>query len=106
MDFEIFKDSLGRAEPPAELPPSLCALWHQAGGNWDKAHGLVQDERTEAGAWVHAFLHRVEGDPANAAYWYNVAGRAPCANSLSSEWRDIACRLLETLAEPALEMDH
>jgi hypothetical protein len=106
MDIQTFKDSLGRAEPPADLPSPLCALWHQAKGNWDKAHGLVQDERTEAAAWVHAFLHRVEGDATNAAYWYSVAGRVHCANSLPSEWREIASELLGEPAELALEMDH
>jgi hypothetical protein len=106
MDIEKSKDSLGRAKPPANLPPPLRALWHHAKGDWDSAHGLMRDDKTQAAAWVHAFLHRVEGDEANAAYWYGIAGRAHCANLLSSEWLDIAGQLLEAKAEPALEMDH
>lgn len=106
MDIQTFRDSLGRAEPPADLSPPLYALWHQAKGDWHRAYGLVQDERTEAAAWVRAFLSRVEGDAGSAAHWYVVAGRAPCTDSLSAEWRDIAGHLLEMRAEPALEMDH
>jgi len=106
MDFQTFKDSLGQAEAPADLPPPLRALWHQATGDWDRAHRLVQGENNQAAAWVHAFLHRVEGDDSNAVYWYGIAGRAHCASPLSSEWREIASQLLAAATEPALEMDH
>lgn len=105
MDFQTFKDSLDQPEPPADLPPPVRALWHQAEGNWDEAHRLVQGENTEAAAWVHAFLHRVEGDASNAAYWYGIAGQANCDGALSSEWREIASQLLEAAYEPALELD-
>ena len=103
MDFQAFTNSLDQAEPSADLPPPLRALWHQAKGNWDQAHRLVQGEKTEAAAWVHAFLHRVDGDADNAGYWYGIAGREHCAGSLSSEWEEIAGELL---GEPALEVDH
>lgn len=106
MDFQTFEPSLGGAEPPADLPQPLRALWHQAKGNWDEAHELAQGENSQAAAWVHAFLHRVEGDDANAEYWYGIAGRSPGANSLSSEWREIVGQLLEAAVEPALEMGH
>ena len=106
MDLQTFRDSLDQAEPPAGLRRPLRALWHQAAGNWDTAHRLVRGERTEAAAWVHAFLHRVESDAANAAYWYGIAGRMYCASPLSSEWQEIANQLLRAPAEPALEMDH
>jgi hypothetical protein len=106
MDFQTFKFSLGQAEPPAELSPPLEALWHQAKGKWENAHELVQGETTEAAAWVHAFLHRVEGDASNAGYWYRIAGRPHCNNSLSTEWQEIASHLLGASTEPALEMDH
>jgi len=106
MELQTFKDSLDRERPPADLTSPLCALWHQAKGDWHRAYSLVQDERTEAAAWVRAFLSRVEGDAASAAHWYSVAGRAHSTDSLSSEWREIAGHLLETMAEPALEMDH
>jgi hypothetical protein len=106
MNIQTFKDTLGQAEPPAGLIPPLQALWHQARGNWDEAHRLVQDDRSEAGAWVHAFLHRVEGDASNADYWYAIAGRPHHAGSLSSEWQEIAGHLLRSPAETALEVDH
>lgn len=106
MDTQTFKDTLGRAEPPAGLTPPLLALWHQARGKWEEAHRLVQDDRSESGAWVHAFLHRVEGDASNADYWYAVAGRPHYAGSLSSEWQEITGHLLGALAESLLEVDH
>ena len=106
MDIQEFRDSLDQVEAPGNLPPPLVALWHQAKGDWDNAHKLVQDEKTRAAAWVHAFLHRVEGDDNNAAYWYGKAGRELCTDSLSSEWDDIAGQLLQTATETALEMDH
>ena len=106
MDFRTFEESLSQAEPPGDLPMPLRALWHQEVGDWDEAHRLVQSERTQASAWVHALLHRIRGESGNAAYWYGVAGRMYCASSLSSEWREIANQLLRIAAEPALEMDH
>lgn len=106
MDIQTFETSLGRSEPPADLPPPLRALWHQAKGNWDEAHCLIQGERAVTGAWVRAFLHRVEGDNANAGYWYYIAGRSPGTGSLSAEWREIAGQLLEAAIEPMLEMHH
>lgn len=105
MDIQKFKDTLGQAEPPVGWPPPLRALWYQAGGKWEEAHRLVQDDRSESGAWVHAFLHRVEGDLSNADYWYAIAGRPHYAGSLSSEWQEIASHILE-VAEPLLEVDH
>lgn len=106
MNLHEFKNSLDQAEPPAALSAPLKALWHHAKGNWEKAHGLVQGETTEAAAWVHAFLHRVEGDESNAEYWYGLAGRPHSSASISSEWQEIASHLLGASAERALEMDH
>lgn len=106
MNIGIFENSLGGAEPPVELSPPLRALWYQAKGHWDEAHRQVQDEHTDSAAWVHAFLHRVEGDESNAGYWYRIAGRPHYNGSLSSEWREILGQLLSTVGEPVLEMDH
>ncbi len=106
MNIQTLKNTLGRAEPPVGLTPPFQALWHQARGQWEEAHRLVQDDRSESGAWVHAFLHRVEGDSSNANYWYAIAGRPHYTGSLSSEWQEIAGHLLEALAEPVLEVDH
>jgi hypothetical protein len=80
--------------PSADLTPLLQALWHDARGEWDRAHQLAQDVETRDGAWVHAYLHRKEGDPDNARYWYRRAGRAESAASLDEEWSEIAQALL------------
>lgn len=94
MELSEFKASL-RAEAPAEqLGPPLQALWYEAKGQWDRAHRLVQPQRDAASAWVHAYLHRVEGDEANAGYWYRRAGRPHAAAPLAEEWEEIAAALL------------
>jgi hypothetical protein len=94
MDLESFTDSLSGAEPPAGLSPALQALWHEARGDWARAHRLAQSQGDAAGAWVHAYLHRVEGDAANAGYWYRRAGRPPARGPLAEEWREIVSALL------------
>lgn len=95
MTLEQFKASARQASPPAGLSPLLLALWHDAHGDWDEAHRVAQDEDDENGAWVHAYLHRKEGDNANAGYWYRRAGRSPARVSLEEEWGAIVATLLE-----------
>jgi hypothetical protein len=87
-------DDLKRATDTATLPPLLRALWHDARGEWDAAHHLAQDVDDADGAWVHAYLHRKEGDPGNAAYWYERANQPVATDSLSAEWDRIAAALL------------
>ena len=70
-----FKNSLSADMPPADLTPALQALWWAGKGDWDKAHKIVMDDESGDGAWVHAYLHRVEGDLPNARYWYGQAKR-------------------------------
>ena len=95
MDFEAFKASLQQEAPP-NLPIPLLALWYEARGDWNEAHRLVQNDPTRESAWVHAYLHRKEGDISNARYWYSRAGR-PCVESdFESEWEQIARTLLES----------
>jgi len=94
VELEAFIASLDAPEPPAGLPAPLAALWTDARGDWDGAHALAQDAPGVDGAWVHAYLHRKEGDPANAAYWYRRAGQPVCDASLSEEWHAIARALL------------
>jgi hypothetical protein len=96
MDFEVFKASLQQETPP-ELPIPLLALWYEARGDWNRAHALVQNDPTRESAWVHAYLHRKEGDIANARYWYNRAGRPYVESDFESEWEEIARMLLESL---------
>jgi hypothetical protein len=94
MTFLDFKESLTKLNPPAGLPPPLAALWWAAKDDWDKAHRLVMDEGGKDCAWVHAYLHRVEGDLDNARYWYKQAGKPAEAGPLSAEWEAIARVLL------------
>jgi len=94
MTFDNFTASLTSATPPAGLPPLLLAMWHDAKGNWQLAHSLAQDVGDEDGAWVHAYLHRKEGDAANAGYWYHRAGMPASAAPLKDEWEEIARSLL------------
>ena len=94
MDLEAFRDSLGEASPPAGASRAVQALWHEARGDWDQAHRLAQGQDDAAGAWVHAYLHRVEGDQSNAAYWYRRAGKHVSSAPLADEWEEVAAALL------------
>ncbi len=96
MSFEELRQAIGRdAVPPAEWSAALRALWCDASGDWDGAHGLAQEDHSRDGSWVHAYLHRKEGDRGNAGYWYARAGRPlPAAGvSLAAEWEQIAREL-------------
>jgi hypothetical protein len=93
MTLEQFKTSLSSASPPA-LSSLLTALWHDARGEWDDAHRLAQDVDDQDGAWVHAYLHRKEGDLGNAGYWYRRAQQPVATDSLEDEWSRIAAALL------------
>jgi hypothetical protein len=89
-----FEASLAGDHAPGGLPPPLLALWHAGRGEWEKAHGIVQALDGRDAAWVHAHLHRREGDQGNASYWYGRAGREPSSVDLTAEWREIAAALL------------
>ena len=89
-----FKRGLSEAAPAPGLSAPLAALWWAAKGRWDEAHGIVQGEATADAAWVHAYLHRVEGDPGNAGYWYRQAGQPVPADSPQAEWERIVAALL------------
>jgi hypothetical protein len=98
MSFADLQESIVRGPaPPAEATPAIQALWHDARGDWHAAHTCAQDDESPAGSWVHAYLHRKEGDLGNAGYWYARAGRKrpPAALALESEWEAIARALLE-----------
>lgn len=96
MTLAELKASVAKAKPPAGLSPALAALWWEAKGEWERAHALVMDEGGKACAWVHAYLHRQEGDLANARYWYGEAGQAVATGSLQAEWDRIAQALLRS----------
>ncbi len=94
MNFEAFKISLSGEEPPTELGPALAGLWWDAKGDWAKAHESAQRDEGPAGAWVHAYLHRKEGDASNAAYWYSRAGKRPSQAAFDQEWNEMVAALL------------
>jgi hypothetical protein len=95
MSIDEFKDSVHKQPtPPAHLNALLQALWHDAKGDWESAHNLAQDVNTKDGSWIHAYLHRKEGDLSNASYWYHKASKPVCKKSLPEEWEDIAATLL------------
>jgi hypothetical protein len=93
MTLDEFRASISAGAAP-NLAPLLVALWHDARGDWDEAHRLAQDVDTQDGAWVHAYLHRREGDLGNARYWYRRAGRPEATDALEREWTRIAEALL------------
>ena len=97
MSFEELQQSIPLdAAPPAGLSLPVQALWHDARGDWEGAHGCAQDDHSADGSWVHAYLHRKEGDLGNAGYWYSRAGRKmpAAAVTLDAEWADLARVLL------------
>jgi hypothetical protein len=95
MDLAGFEASLAEGTPPEGLGRPLRALWHLSKGDWNEAHAVVQeDEADPTCAWVHAHLHRVEGDLSNARYWYRRAGRPAADGDQRAEWRAIVTALL------------
>ncbi|SRR6266567_6965516 len=94
MTLQEFHDSLVLDEPPRKLSVALAGLWWDAKGDWGRGHESAGRDEGPAGAWVHAYLHRKEGDSANAEYWYGRADRTPARTSLEQEWLDIAEALL------------
>ena len=94
MNVADFIASLDGAAPAPELNAPLAGLWWAAKGDWDRAHKIVQDDASADAAWVHAYLHRVEGDLGNAGYWYRQAGQVAAKDSLEAEWERIAATLL------------
>ena len=94
MNFQYFINSLGHASMPTSLSESLQAMWYDGKGDWNKAHDIAQEIHGKEGSWIHAYLHRKEGDAGNAAYWYHRANQPVCKTSLAQEWEDIVKALL------------
>ena len=88
--MSAFESTLAATTPPVHATPPLRALWHGLRGAWNTAHEIVQAEEDRDSAWVHAWLHRVEGDLANAGYWYARAGKPVALGETRSEGLAIA----------------
>jgi hypothetical protein len=89
MNLSLFKEGLSGSEPPQQSSIYLKALWYDAKGEWDKSHNLIQDVNDKNASWIHAYLHRKEGDNGNADYWYSKAGKKRPSISLEKEWEEI-----------------
>jgi hypothetical protein len=95
MTLQEFRESLSGSTPPVPGNFALTGLWWDAKGDWTRAHESAQQDEGPAGAWVHAYLHRKEGDNSNAGYWYGRAGKKPAMTSFEEEWTEIANALLQ-----------
>lgn len=87
--MEQFVSSLNQQDPPIAISVYLQALWYDGKDDWHKAHNIIQDIDDKKAAWVHAYLHRKEGDVGNARYWYTRAGKTFPSLSLQQEWENI-----------------
>ena len=96
MTLAEFKSSLQNPSPPQGINKLLGAMWYDAKSNWNKAHEIAQEIEMPDGSWVHAYLHRVEGDESNAGYWYHRAGRKFSKLSLEKEWEEIVNEFLKS----------
>ena len=95
--IESFRDSVSAAAPPGDVGPALQALWWLRKGDWNEAHKCVQGHEGQADCdWVHAHLHRQEGDLSNAGYWYRHAGKPVATCSLQEEWEQVTTALLRS----------
>jgi hypothetical protein len=94
MTLEEFRQSLAATDPPTGFTLALAGLWWDAKGDWTRAHESAQLDEGRDGSWVHAYLHRKEGDHGNAAYWYSRAGKPVCRESLDQEWLSIVKALV------------
>ena len=95
MTFQELKESLGTSKPPENISQNLLALWQDANGNWEEAHNIVQITSGFEGDWIHAYLHRKEGDLSNASYWYSRIGKLRPEISLDQEWEELVRLLID-----------
>lgn len=94
MTYEEFVASTDQSEPSPTCSAPLKALWYDAIDDWERAHDIAQDIESPEGSWIHAYLHRKEGDLSNARYWYRLAGKKEWIGSLEDEWEHMVKLLL------------
>ncbi|RFM30605.1 hypothetical protein DXN05_02100 [Deminuibacter soli] len=95
FSLDEFVATLSNTQPPVNVNVYLKALWYDKKGDWEKAHDLIEDIPEKKASWIHAYLHRKQGDQWNADYWYNRAGHPSSTLSLEDEWKTIVKHLLE-----------
>jgi hypothetical protein len=89
MNFQQFRESLSDEKPPAGISNHLLSLWYDGNNHWEQSHDIIQALEDPDAAWIHAYLHRKEGDIWNADYWYRKAGKTRPSISLDEEWAEI-----------------
>ena len=94
VQFDDFLKTLNGDMPPSPLSIYLTALWFDAKGHWEKAHNIIDSIEEKNAYWVHAYLHRKEGDISNADYWYRRAGKKITSITLQKEWEEIVLQML------------
>ena len=94
MHLEEFIQSIKEESPPEGLSEPLEAMWHAHKGDWERAHNIAQSISSELGSWIHAYLHRVEGDLGNAGYWYRRSNRPSHSGSTDAEADEIINSIL------------
>ena len=95
MNYEEFIMSVGGKKPPAQINKYITVLWYDSKGKWDIAHNLAQAIYNRDGSLLHAYLHRKEGDLANAVYWYSNADKEMPNISLNEEWEELVHKYLK-----------
>jgi len=94
MTVQKFKESISETTPPDDLSDHAKSLWYDAKKDWKRAHEIIQDIEDKNASWIHAYLHREEGDISNADYWYHRAGKKRPEMTLEKEWEQIVTAML------------
>lgn len=89
MTYDEFVNSLALETPPDNVSAELKALWYDGKEDWESSHNIAQDIDGTSGSWIHAYLHRKEGDISNARYWYSRAGKNEARGTLKEEWESL-----------------
>ena len=82
-------ETIKEETPPEDISDTLQTMWHTRQGEWETADNIAQSISTALGSWIHAYLHRVEGDLSNAGYWYKRAGKPQFQGSTKAEADEI-----------------
>jgi len=87
--YSAFLETLKNDSPDVDWPVTLKSLWYDSKGNWHTAHEIVDGSEEANAKWVHAYLHRKEGDEWNAKYWYRQANKSLPKITIDEELQEI-----------------